>query len=174
MIIGLDVGGTHTDAVLLSKQGLERQIKVPTDTSNLFETVLTGFNHLLEDISIGKIKLTECVLVNRGRKVSPKIKPVLKRGYGLIFGQNERKAVSISLLDRSFEDTVINDLSSTEKASCPGSDQAFVLSHSDTVESSGFVQDLTFPHHVDFQAELAAMGFSAGPGISVVPEDPVS
>ncbi len=56
MIIGLDVGGTHTDAVLLSKQGLERQIKVPTDTSNLFKTVLTGFNHLLEDIPIGKIK----------------------------------------------------------------------------------------------------------------------
>jgi len=56
MIIGLDVGGTHADAVLLSKQGLERQIKVPTDTSNLFETVLTGFNYLLEDIPIGKIK----------------------------------------------------------------------------------------------------------------------
>ncbi len=56
MIIGLDVGGTHTDAVLLSKQGLERQIKVPTDRSNLFNTVLTGFNHLLEDIPIGNIK----------------------------------------------------------------------------------------------------------------------
>ena len=56
MIIGLDVGGTHTDAILLTKQGLLRQIKVPTDRSNLFKTVLTGFNHLLENIPIGKIK----------------------------------------------------------------------------------------------------------------------
>ncbi|GAB6144313.1 hydantoinase/oxoprolinase family protein [Desulfocicer niacini] len=56
MIIGLDVGGTHTDAVLLTKQGLLRQIKVPTDRSNLFKTVLTGFNHLLKDIPIGSIK----------------------------------------------------------------------------------------------------------------------
>ena len=56
MIIGLDVGGTHTDAVLLSKKGLERSIKVPTDTSNLFNTVLTGFNMLLNNIDPDLIK----------------------------------------------------------------------------------------------------------------------
>ncbi len=125
-------------------------------------------------ISMGKIKLTECVMVNRGRNVSPKKKAVLERGYGLVFGQNERKAVSISLLDRSFEDAGVKDLSSTEKAACPGCDQAFVLPHSDTVETSGFVQHLTFPQHVDFHAELSAMGFSAIPGISDIPGDPVS
>ena len=123
-------------------------------------------------ISMGKIKLTECVMVNRARKISPRKKAILKRGYGLVFGHNERKAISISLLDRSFEDTVKKDLSSTEKAPCPGCDQAFVLSHSDTVESSGFVQNLTLPQHVDFQAELASMGFTAGPGISGVSGDP--
>lgn len=56
MIIGLDVGGTHTDAVLLSEKGLEREIKVPTDTSNLFNTVLSGFDLLLDGIDSSKIK----------------------------------------------------------------------------------------------------------------------
>lgn len=56
MIIGLDVGGTHTDAVLLSKQGRVREIKVPTDTSQLFETVLTGFKRLLDGICTTQIQ----------------------------------------------------------------------------------------------------------------------
>ena len=32
--------------------------------------------------------------------------------------------------------------------------QEFVLSHTDNVEASGFVQHLKLPHYVDFQAEL--------------------
>ncbi len=56
MIIGLDVGGTHTDAVLLSEKGLERSIKVPTDTANLFNTVLTGFDLLLDGINSSKVQ----------------------------------------------------------------------------------------------------------------------
>ncbi|MBF0573389.1 MAG: hydantoinase/oxoprolinase family protein, partial [Desulfamplus sp.] len=56
MIIGLDVGGTHTDAVLLSENGLERHIKVQTDTSNLFNTVLLGFDLLLDGIASFKVK----------------------------------------------------------------------------------------------------------------------
>ncbi|MDA8139208.1 MAG: hydantoinase/oxoprolinase family protein [Desulfobacteraceae bacterium] len=42
MIIGLDVGGTHTDAVLISHSGIEKEVKVPTDEGHLFETVLSG------------------------------------------------------------------------------------------------------------------------------------
>ena len=42
MIIGFDVGGTHADIVLVGDSGLEKWIKVPTDTSDLFKTVLTG------------------------------------------------------------------------------------------------------------------------------------
>ncbi|MBF0204325.1 MAG: hydantoinase/oxoprolinase family protein [Desulfamplus sp.] len=56
MIIGLDVGGTHTDAVLLSEKGLERQVKVPTNTANLFNTVLSGFDQLLDGIDSSTIK----------------------------------------------------------------------------------------------------------------------
>ena len=47
MIIGLDVGGTHTDVVLVGENGLERQIKVLTDTTALFQTVLTGLEKIL-------------------------------------------------------------------------------------------------------------------------------
>jgi N-methylhydantoinase A len=56
MIIGLDVGGTHTDAVLLSSRGIEKKVKVSTDPGNLFNSVLSGFTKLLEDIDPQAIK----------------------------------------------------------------------------------------------------------------------
>lgn len=49
MIIGIDVGGTHTDAVLLSQNGIQKKTKVSTDSGNLFNTILTGFTNLLEN-----------------------------------------------------------------------------------------------------------------------------
>ncbi|MCK5783732.1 MAG: hydantoinase/oxoprolinase family protein, partial [Desulfobacterales bacterium] len=56
MIIGLDVGGTHTDIVLVGENGLEKKIKVPTDTSALFQTVLTGIEQITANIPPEKIK----------------------------------------------------------------------------------------------------------------------
>jgi N-methylhydantoinase A/oxoprolinase/acetone carboxylase beta subunit len=56
MIIGIDVGGTHTDAVLLSADKIEKKIKVPTDSADLFHTIVSGFTLLLEDIDPKKIK----------------------------------------------------------------------------------------------------------------------
>jgi len=56
MIIGIDVGGTHTDAVLLSSSGIEKKVKVSTDSTDLFNTILSGFTQLLEDIDPQKIK----------------------------------------------------------------------------------------------------------------------
>ena len=56
MIIGIDVGGTHTDAVLLSRNGIEKKIKVPTDSADLFNTILSGFTALLDNIDPKKIK----------------------------------------------------------------------------------------------------------------------
>ena len=55
MIIGLDVGGTHTDVVLIDKDGLIREIKVPTDPSDLFHSVLTGLTAITKDIDSEKI-----------------------------------------------------------------------------------------------------------------------
>lgn len=50
MIIGLDVGGTHTDVVLLAKDCILRQIKVPTDPANLFECVWRGLEEVTREI----------------------------------------------------------------------------------------------------------------------------
>jgi alpha-D-ribose 1-methylphosphonate 5-triphosphate synthase subunit PhnI len=36
----------------------------------------------------------------------------------------------------------------------PAQDEEFVISHSDNVQSTGFVEHLKLPHYVDFQAEL--------------------
>lgn len=56
MIIGIDVGGTHTDAVLLSSNGIEKKVKVPTDSADLFNTILSGFTKLLDNIDPKNIK----------------------------------------------------------------------------------------------------------------------
>ncbi|PIE73044.1 MAG: hydantoinase [Deltaproteobacteria bacterium] len=48
MIIGLDVGGTHTDAVLIGCNGVENHVKVPTDPDNLFATVMECLNALIQ------------------------------------------------------------------------------------------------------------------------------
>ncbi len=56
MIIGIDVGGTHTDAVLLSSNGIKKKVKVPTDSADLFNTILSGFTRLLDDIDPKNIK----------------------------------------------------------------------------------------------------------------------
>ncbi len=50
MIIGLDVGGTHTDAVLLDDTGPLKEIKVPTDHRDLLHTVTTGLDQVMADI----------------------------------------------------------------------------------------------------------------------------
>ncbi|MEJ5299795.1 MAG: hydantoinase/oxoprolinase family protein [Thermodesulforhabdaceae bacterium] len=57
MIIGLDVGGTHTDAVLIGKkEGLISQAKVPTDKSQLFETIIAGLELVTKGVRVENIE----------------------------------------------------------------------------------------------------------------------
>ena len=56
MIIGLDVGGTHTDVVLIGKGRILRQAKVTTDHSNLFDCVCTGLDKVTRDVQPGAIR----------------------------------------------------------------------------------------------------------------------
>ncbi|BEV71657.1 MULTISPECIES: carbon-phosphorus lyase complex subunit PhnI [unclassified Paludibacterium] len=101
------------------------------------------------DIEIGEITLTECQMINQfaGSKTAP---PQFTRGYGLSFGESERKAMAMALVDRSLRAGELG-----EDGHAPAQQQEFVLYHSDNVEASGFVQHLKLPHYVDFQAELA-------------------
>ena len=78
---------------------------------------------------------------------------MIKIGYGLVFGQNETKAIAMSVLDYSLEHPV------------PGvatSDDEFVLYHIDSVESTGFISHLKLPHYVTFQSKLDRMRQSKG------------
>jgi N-methylhydantoinase A/oxoprolinase/acetone carboxylase beta subunit len=55
MIIGLDVGGTHTDVVLLDEDGLVNALKVPTDPGHLFHSVLEALEKITAGIDTGRI-----------------------------------------------------------------------------------------------------------------------
>ena len=57
--------------------------------------------------------------------------------------------MAMALVDRALR---ASDLG--ESATSPAQEQEFVLSHSDNLEASGFVQHLKLPHYVDFQSEL--------------------
>jgi alpha-D-ribose 1-methylphosphonate 5-triphosphate synthase subunit PhnI len=99
-------------------------------------------------VPLGRITVTECQTINqfRGSEVEP---PRFTRGYGLGFGHCERKAMAMALVDRALRARELG-----EKAAAPAQDEEFVLSHSDNVQATGFVEHLKLPHYVDFQAEL--------------------
>lgn len=100
-------------------------------------------------ITIGEIEVTECQMISnpRGSSTEP---PRYSRGYGLTFGHNERKTMSMAIVDRALKDKPAEG----EKPQYPAHDEEFVLYHCDNVEASGFVQHLKLPHYVDFQASL--------------------
>jgi N-methylhydantoinase A/oxoprolinase/acetone carboxylase beta subunit len=67
MIIGLDVGGTHADVVLLGTEGLVVSAKVPTDAHDLFHTVLRGLEEITADVhpeAIHRIVLSTTLTTN--------------------------------------------------------------------------------------------------------------
>ena len=99
-------------------------------------------------VPLGRIAVTECQMVNqfKGSATEP---PRFTRGYGLAFGQSERKAMSMALVDRALRARELG-----EELAAPAQDEEFVLSHSDNVQATGFVEHLKLPHYVDFQAEL--------------------
>lgn len=99
-------------------------------------------------VSLGDIQVTECQMVNQF-KGSAKAPPQFTRGYGLVFGQSERKAMSMSLVDRALRTEEFG-----EDVVAPAQDEEFVISHADNVQGTGFVEHLKLPHYVDFQAEL--------------------
>jgi alpha-D-ribose 1-methylphosphonate 5-triphosphate synthase subunit PhnI len=99
-------------------------------------------------VSLGRIQITECQMIAQF-KGSAKNPPQFTRGYGLVFGQSERKAMAMSLVDRALRAEEFG-----EDIVAPAQDEEFVISHSDNVQATGFVEHLKLPHYVDFQAEL--------------------
>lgn len=100
-------------------------------------------------IEIAEIELTECETVNqfKGSKTEP---AQFTRGYGLSFGQTERKALSMALVDRALRWRELGE----DFAGAPAQDEEFVLSHCDNIQATGFLEHIKLPHYVDFQSEL--------------------
>ncbi|MFK7751303.1 MAG: carbon-phosphorus lyase complex subunit PhnI [Sedimentitalea sp.] len=100
-------------------------------------------------IDIGEIELTECETVNqfKGSKTQP---PQFTRGYGLVFGMSERKAISMALVDRALRWEELGE----DDVGAPAQNAEFVLYHADNIQATGFLEHIKLPHYVDFQSEL--------------------
>jgi alpha-D-ribose 1-methylphosphonate 5-triphosphate synthase subunit PhnI len=100
-------------------------------------------------IEIGEVELTECETVNQfqGSKTEP---PQFTRGYGLVFGQSERKSIAMALVDRALRWEELGE----DNLGAAAQDEEFVLSHADNIQATGFLEHIKLPHYVDFQSEL--------------------
>ncbi|GIN21914.1 MAG TPA: carbon-phosphorus lyase [Bacillus bacterium] len=99
------------------------------------------------DYYIGQIKVTEVEsfipITTKNEKNEEEIE--FEIGYGICYGQNETKAIAMSILDQALEHG---------KKDYPTHDEEFILLHIDSVESSGFISHLKLPHYVTFQSKL--------------------
>jgi alpha-D-ribose 1-methylphosphonate 5-triphosphate synthase subunit PhnI len=100
-------------------------------------------------VPLGAVTVSECQMINQFAG-SAEIEPSFTRGYGLAFGQVERKVMAMALVDRALRTEELGGA-----VEHPAQDQEFILSHADNVQATGFVEHLKLPHYVDFQAELA-------------------
>jgi alpha-D-ribose 1-methylphosphonate 5-triphosphate synthase subunit PhnI len=102
-------------------------------------------------VTIGEVELTECQTANQF-KGGAGLPPMFTRGYGLSIGHNERKALSMAIVERALRSGELG-----EAVKGPAQDAEFVLAHGDNVEAAGFVSHIKLPHYVDFQAELSLL-----------------
>lgn len=94
-------------------------------------------------LTIGEILLTETEVVSKITESEGKAR--FQLGYGLCFGHNETKALSMAILDLATK---------VSHPKYPSEDQEFVMLHIDGVESMGFVNHFKLPHYVTFLSDL--------------------
>lgn len=92
---------------------------------------------------IGEVLVTEAEIISKS--YSDAGNPKMTLGYGLCYGHNETKAISMGVLDRSIQ---------SDKPQNPSEEEEFVLSHVDGIESMGFCNHFKLPHYVTFQSDL--------------------
>jgi len=96
-------------------------------------------------VKVGEILATEAeVIAGKPTQAGEKM-PQFTLGYGLVFGHNERKAISMAMLDITMR---------VQEPKHPAEDQEFVICHIDSIESSGFTAHWKLPHYVTFQSDL--------------------
>ncbi len=111
-------------------------------------------------VTIGEIPFTECDSIVSGVGMVTAVDGgtiQLDLGYGAAFGQQEARAISMSILDACL---------SNPDGTGPVDDPEFVLYHIDGVESLGFVEHLKQPHYTLFASVMdrlaAANAWRAG------------
>ena len=102
-------------------------------------------------VIVGDIQVSECDMIIQFIGTDTEA-PRFTRGYGLAFGNSERKALAMALVDRALRARELG-----EDVVSPAQDEEFVLAHCDNLDSSGFVSHLKLPHYVDFQSELVLL-----------------
>jgi len=110
-------------------------IEYPYDDS-LRDTIYIG------EIMITEVEVINSFAINKSNNEDSNVEYSL--GYGLCFGNNESKAISMAILESSIE----------KGGTAPAQDEEFVLTHIDSIESYGFISHLKLPHYVTFQASL--------------------
>ncbi|MBU3112533.1 carbon-phosphorus lyase complex subunit PhnI [Clostridium lacusfryxellense] len=100
-----------------------------------------------DDFYIGDISVTEVesFIPNMIEKKYGKKELEFVIGYGICYGQNETKAIAMSIIDNCLENP---------DDRYPTSNEEFVLYNIDSVESTGFISHLKLPHYVTFQSKL--------------------
>jgi hypothetical protein len=76
--------------------------------------------------------------------------PEFTRGHGLTLGACDRKAISMSLVDRALQWRELGE----DFIGAPAQDEEFVPAHADNVQATGFLEHIKLPHQVGVQAEL--------------------
>ncbi|MBK6317896.1 MAG: carbon-phosphorus lyase complex subunit PhnI [Dehalococcoidia bacterium] len=102
-----------------------------------------------QPVKVGEVQVTEAEEFTISPHRHPNAEDVeqFALGYGLVFGQNERKAIAMAMLDRQL----------AEGGGAMASQEEFVLMHIDGIEATGFVEHLKLPHYVEFQSILQGM-----------------
>ena len=119
-----------------------------------FVDVLIDIPELGESACIGEISVTECVTFHKfvGSGDPEADPPRFTRGYALVLGHCERKAIAMAIVDRALRSRELG-----ESHDYPVQDEEFVLTHADSIDASGMVQHIKLPHYVDFQAEILSV-----------------
>lgn len=111
-----------------------------------FLPVMIKHPHTGEPYTVGEIKVTEAEVIGKFADKDGIAKFTL--GYGLCFGHNETKAISMAVLDRAMQ---------AEEPKMVSENQEFVLSHIDGIESMGFCNHYKLPHYITFQSDIARL-----------------
>ncbi|MCD5391052.1 carbon-phosphorus lyase complex subunit PhnI [candidate division NPL-UPA2 bacterium] len=96
-------------------------------------------------VYVGRVQVTEAEVISVHFTGEKEQAPKFTLGYGLCFGHNEIKAISMAVLDRTLRSV---------QPQAPAEDEEFVLYHIDGIESSGFASHWKLPHYVTFQSDL--------------------